>query len=93
MRVRRPGPEHLLQPRQAITEGLIAAERADREVPDGRVQPAQTLGIVQAPHGRPLPGGGYERGLDQVIGQGMVALGQGAGVSEQTRGARGETLP
>jgi hypothetical protein len=72
MRVRRAGPEHRLQPRQAITEGLITAERADREVADRHVQPAQTLRIAQAPHGRPLPDGGHERGLNQVIGQSMV---------------------
>ena len=40
-----------LQLRQAITEGAIAAERADRLVADGRLQPAKTLGIAQAPHG------------------------------------------
>jgi len=57
------------------------------------VQPAQTLGIVQASHGRPLPGGGHERGLNQVIGQGMIPLGQGTGVAEQARGVRVKTLP
>ena len=93
MRVRRRGPEHRLQPRQPVTEGLITAERADREIPDGRVQPAQTLPIAQAPQGRPLPGGRHERGLNQVISQGMIPLGQGTGVAEQALGVRGKTLP
>ena len=66
---------------------------ADREVADRRVQPAQPLRITQAPHSRPLPGGRHERGLNQVIGQGMVPPGERAGVSEQARAVRGKTLP
>jgi len=40
-----------LQLGQAIMEGAIAAEHADRKVAGSRSQPAQTLGIAQAPHG------------------------------------------
>jgi hypothetical protein len=50
MSVRWRGPVAGLQERQAVAEGLITVERADREVPGGRSQPADALALE-----RPAP--------------------------------------
>jgi hypothetical protein len=92
MSVRWRGPVAGLQERQAVAEGLITVERADREVPGGRSQPADALSLAQASHRRPVLRGGDERDLNQVLGQGAVATGKHTGVPEQARSARGEAV-